>query len=291
MAVIRQSDAHRIVKDAIVLDLGDLSRQAEGVRTRAKADAEAMLTKAAAERSKLITGAREEGLAQGLAKGGRKQGFEAGKKAGAGRGSGGSGEVLKKLDAAWAAALEEFGRERERMLLEARQDVLRLAVLMGERVTKRTVQLDPSVIVGQLEAVLSLLAKPTRLTVAIAPGDEGLAREAMPDLMAKFSAAQHIDLIVDQAMQPGSCVARTAAGGTFDASIPAQLDRMVAALMPGGRKEARKAGTTGRHFLIPRFLLPPAPAAPTVPQRTPPNHQQPPRAARSVALEHAQRGL
>jgi flagellar biosynthesis/type III secretory pathway protein FliH len=100
-------------------------------------------------------------------------------------------------------------------------------------VTKRTVELDPSVIVGQLEAVLGLLAKPTRLTVAIAAGDETLAREAMPELMAKFSAAQHVDLIVDASMQPGSCIARTAAGGTFDASIPAQLDRMVAALMPG----------------------------------------------------------
>jgi flagellar assembly protein FliH len=241
MAVIRQSEAHRIVKDAIVLDLGDLSRQAEGVRTRAKADAEAMLTKAAAERSKLISGAREEGLAQGLAKG-RAEGFEAGKKQGYDAALAERRELLKKLDAAWAAALEEFSRERDRMLLEARQDVLRLAVLMGERVTKRKVELDPTVIVGQMEAVLTLLAKPTRLTVAIAPGDEALAREAMPEMMAKFSAAQHIDLIVDASMQPGSCVARTAAGGTFDASIPAQLDRMVAALMPAGRKEGGEEG-------------------------------------------------
>jgi flagellar biosynthesis/type III secretory pathway protein FliH len=131
---------------------------------------------------------------------------------------------------------------------------------MGERVTKRTVQLDPTVIVGQLEAVLTLLAKPTRLTVAIAPGDETLAREAMPDLMAKFSAAQHIDLIVDQAMQPGSCIARTAAGGTFDASIPAQLDRMVAALMPGPGTQLPSDSPAG-----------PMPTPPASPDATPPS--------------------
>jgi flagellar assembly protein FliH len=240
MAVLRQSQAERIAHDAIVLDLGDLTRQADGVRARARADAEAILSAAAAERQRLLAGAREEGFARGLEEG-TKQGTEEGRKAGLDAALAERREALAKLEASWGAALEEFTRVRERMLLEARQDVLALAVMMGERITKRTVEMDPLVITAQLESVLALLARPTRLTIAVGPSDEALAREAMPQFMARFPAAQHVEIAVDQSLTSGSCVARTSAGGTIDATIPTQLDRMVAALMPGGPRGAGRA--------------------------------------------------
>jgi flagellar biosynthesis/type III secretory pathway protein FliH len=242
MAVIRQSQADRIVRDAIVLDLGDLTRQADQVRTRAKADAEAILTQAAAERQRLIAGAREEGRAQGLEEG-RKQGREEGKKEGAAAALVERRDALSKLEAAWGAALEGFSRERDEMYLEARQDVLALAVTMGERITRRKVEVDPTVVAGQMEAVLELLAAPTKLTLAVGPQDEPLAREALPQLLAKFSAAKHVDIVTDASLTPGSCVARSGAGGQVDASIPTQLDRMVAALMPGASPVSERHGT------------------------------------------------
>jgi flagellar assembly protein FliH len=244
MAVIRQSQAQRIAHDAIVLDLGDLTREADGVRARAKADAEAILSAAAAERQRLVAGARDEGFARGLEEG-RKQGTEEGRKAGLEAALAERREALAKLETSWSAALEEFTRQREQMLLEARQDVLTLAVMMGERVTKRTVQVDPSVIAAQLESLLALLARRTRLTIAVGPTDEALAREAMPRLMSRFPAAEHVEITVDQALTPGSCVARTSAGGTIDATIPTQLDRLIAALMPGGARGTDRAAPEG----------------------------------------------
>lgn len=231
MAVLRQADAVRIARDAIVLDLGDLARQGEQVRARAKADAEGILTRAAAERQKMLAGARDEGLTLGLAEG-RKKGMEEGRKEGAAAALVEQRGSLQKLEAAWSAALDDFIQQREGVLLEARQDVLRLAVMMGERITKRKIEVDPSVVVGQLEAALALLAHPTRLTMAVSPADEALAKEAMPGLMSRLPSAQHVDLVIDPALTQGSCIARTGAGGMIDASIPTQLDRMVAALMP-----------------------------------------------------------
>src|SRR6185436_20924680 len=110
-----------IAHDAIVLDLGDLSRQAEGVRSPAKADAEAILKQAAAERQRLISGAREEGLARGIEEG-RKQGLDEGRKLGEAAALTERREALQKLEQAWSAALDEFLAARERMLLDARQD-------------------------------------------------------------------------------------------------------------------------------------------------------------------------
>src|SRR3954471_5619644 len=107
MAVLRQSQAQRIAHDAIVLDLGDLSRQADGVRARARADAEAILGAAATERQRLLAGAREEGLARGLEEG-RKTGAEEGRKAGFDAALAERREALAKLEASWGTALDEF---------------------------------------------------------------------------------------------------------------------------------------------------------------------------------------
>jgi flagellar assembly protein FliH len=189
----------------------------------------------------LLSGARDEGFARGLEEG-RRQGLEEGHKQGAAAALAERRQALQILEAAWSAALEEFTRERERMLLDARQDVLALAVMMGERITRRKTELDPGVIAAQLEAVLALLAQPTRLTIAVSPTDEELARQAVPGLMARFPAAQHVDFAIDPSLAPGSCVARTGRGGTIDASIPTQLDRMVTALMPGAGKERGDEG-------------------------------------------------
>ena len=232
MAIIRQSQAHRIVQDAIVLDLGDLSRQGEQVRARAKADAEALLTKAADERQKLISTGKEEGFAKGYADGLAK-GVAEGTKKGHEAAIAERRQQLETLAVGWTAALEAFEQERDRMLLEARQDIVRLAIMLGERITRRKIETDPLVVQSQLENVLSLLAQPTRLAVSVNPDDEALAREALPSLMSRYTAAQHIDVKGDPSLARGSCTATTSGGGRIDASIPTQLDRMIQALLPG----------------------------------------------------------
>jgi flagellar assembly protein FliH len=231
MAVIRQAQADRIVKDAIVLDLGDLSRQGELIRARAQEQAEAILAEARAERERLLASAHAEGFARGHAEGmakGIEEGTTQGREAAA-------AERRQELDAllrGWTEALRAFEQERDRLLREAREDVLRLAVMMGERITRRKIEVDPQVVVAQLEAVLALLAQPTRLSIAVNPEDEALAKEALPGLLDRFTCARHADLRADPSLPRGSCAATTQGGGRLDASIPTQLERMVAALLP-----------------------------------------------------------
>lgn len=240
MAVIRQSLAERVVQDAIVLDLGDLSRQGEQVRARAMAEAESMLSRAQTERQKLLASAKDEGFKHGHAEGFSK-GLDEGLKKGYEAAMAERQAQLDTLTAGWAAALAKFEEERDRMLLEAREDLVRLAVMLGERVTRRKIEVDPGVVLSQLEGVLSLLAQPTRLAVSVNPEDEALAREALPPLMARFPAAQHVDLRADPALERGSCTALTAGGGRVDASIPTQLDRIVRALLPAAGEGGDRA--------------------------------------------------
>ena len=240
MAVIRQAVADRVVQDAIVLDLGDLTRQGEQVRARAMAEAESILARAQVERQRLLASAKDEGFKQGHAEGHAK-GLEEGAAKGYAAALAERRQQLDTLAAGWGAALARFEQERDGLLLEAREDVLRLSVLLGERVTRRKIEVDPQVVAAQLEQVLSLLAQPTRLAVCVNPADEPLAREAMPALMSRFPAAQHVDLKLDAALPRGSCTATTAGGGCIDASIHTQLDRIVNALLPDAHGQ-RPAG-------------------------------------------------
>lgn len=220
-----------MVRDAVVLDLGDLARQAEQIKAKARAEADQILAAGKAERDRMVAGAAEEGRKQGFAKGqeeGRKAGEAAGRQAAISE----LREKLTKLDQGWSAGLAAFESERERMLLDARQDVVRLAAAVAELVTKRAVELKPEGVVDQVAAVLALLTRPTRLTVALHPDDEALVREALPTMAQKFASGAHIELAPDPTIARGGCIARTAAGGVIDATIAAQLERVAQTLVP-----------------------------------------------------------
>ena len=231
MALIRQANAATAARDAIVLDLGDIARQAEAIKARAREAADKMVGDARRERERLIQGATEQGRREGAEVGmveGRRAGEEQGRVAALAEFK----DRLAVLDAAWSAALVKLERERDQILLDARQDVLRLAVRLGELVTKRAIDVRPEVVTDQLAAVLSQLSRPSRLTVCINPADRTLIEAALPQATRALGAAAHIELAEDAALDRGSVVARTGAGGEVDASIRTQLERIAAALLP-----------------------------------------------------------
>lgn len=231
MAVLRVGDAMRTAAGAVVLDLGDLKRQGEAIRARAQGEAEEILRQARREREALLSGAREEGRAQGLREG-REEGRRAGQEEGRSAALAERRAALAGLEKAWTDALAEFVRLREHLVLEARAEVIRLALEIARRVTRRKIEADPAVVGEQLAAVLGLVTRPSRLMIRVHPEDEPLAREALPVLLASLSQVEHVELRPDPGLSRGSCVARASTGAEIDATIHTQLDRIAAALLP-----------------------------------------------------------
>jgi flagellar biosynthesis/type III secretory pathway protein FliH len=233
MALIRQSNAAMMARDALVLDLGDLKRQADAMRARAQAEVDQLLAEGRAERERLVRQATEEARSEGVERGleeGREQGRQEGRAAGLAE----LRETLQKLESGWTAALEGFENGRARALLEGRQDVLRLAMMLGEMVAKRALALKPEAVVDQVAAALALLSKPSRVTVTVHPDDLPLIQEALPALAQKLAAAAHAELLSDTAMERGGCIVRMPSGAEIDATIGTQLERIAGALLPDG---------------------------------------------------------
>ncbi|MBC7772623.1 MAG: hypothetical protein H7210_09035 [Pyrinomonadaceae bacterium] len=244
MALIRNSVAQDLTRDAIVMDLADVRVQADLIVEHAMKRAQALVTESEAERLRQITGAAQLGQKDGYAKGlaeGRQTGLTQGREEGL-------REARPKLDevqTAWAAALTDFQARREDLLLDARTTILDLAICIASKIVKRTIELDASVVVDQIATVLELVVMPSKLVVSINPEDRALVESSLPTLMASCRTARHVELAEDPSVSRGSCRAvaqreitagSTTSGGEgtleINATIEHQLKRITDALLP-----------------------------------------------------------
>jgi len=202
MPIVRGQTAVELARGAVVLDLGDLRSQGDRIIAQARERAAKIIDDAHRERERIVADAatigRTEGLAEGLAQG-HREGVQRGEEAGLNE----RRENLAKLEASWTEAMEQFTSRRERMLADARRDVLRLAIRI----------------------------------------DRELAMAALPSVLARHAGSEHVEFLDDARLGRGSVVVKlvdtadgagaAAVGGEIDASIDVQLSRIADALLPG----------------------------------------------------------
>mgnify|MGYP003651923076 CR=1 FL=1 len=237
MAVIKKSEAASAARNAVVLDLGDIARQAELLRLRAEEQAEAIVAEARAERARLVKSGYDEGFAQGQKKGyaeGRKQGEEEGKQ----ESTIAARVKLDEIERAWTEALDDFADGRHHLLVECKQNVIRLAISIAERVIHRAVEQDERVVLAQVEHALKLIGRPTRVAVLINPDDGAMVRRALPSISARLGAVEHVVLEEDETITQGGCIVRTAEGGEIDASLETQIRRIAQTLLPQAARDS-----------------------------------------------------
>jgi len=236
MPIVKQKSSQRLIRDAIVLDLGDLGRQAARLRAAAEARAHQILADARAEAERLIAGAEQTGLEKGHAEG-LAQGLEAGRAQGHAAALASVSEQVKQLTERFNAVAEQWDTSRVQLDREARTEVLDFAVKFARKVTHRVIEVDPGVIVDQVASALSRVLEPTDVTIRVAPDDRETLQEVLPDLLAGLSHLQHVQLVDDPAVGRGGCVLALR-GGEIDATIDTQMRRLAEVILPaGGRPE------------------------------------------------------
>lgn len=229
MALIKNRDAGGLVMRGFE-DLGQLRSQADQIIASARVEADRVLEAARAEAQTLIGEATPRGFAEGQERGfaeGRAEGEQLGRE----------GMIrqytteLEALAASWAAALAELESGREEMLHGAREDIVRLALTIGERIVRRVIELDPAVVKDQVADVLALVNRPSGVTLSINPDDRKLVESVLPTLCEKLGRSDHVDLRDDPEVERGGCIL-TVGKGRIDATVSTQIDRITAALLP-----------------------------------------------------------
>ena len=230
MALIKNTTAGPLPKGTSVFNLGDLARESKHVLQEAKQKAQQIMERAEEEAAKLVDSATDRGFAEGKDQG-LAQGREEGRQAGRAEAIAEFTPQLTDLQVAFNAALAHWETDRNSMLLAAREDVLRLALAVAEKVTYRIIQTDSTVIGDQLAEALALLVAPRAVTVAVAPQDRALVEAMLPELIDKINTCTHAAIRDDPSVTRGGCVISTGAG-RIDATIERQLQRIVDTLLP-----------------------------------------------------------
>lgn len=230
MSVIKASNTVGFAKDAVVLDLGDLGRQAARLRMVAEDKAAGIVTEAEQKAKELIAGAEQIGLEQGKAAG-VEQGLAEGREQGRQEALAEFREQFAQLHAAWSDVAEQWDAQTKGMAIEARQIVAEFALKMGERLVHRVIEVDESVVVDQVAGALALVLRPLDVSVRVNPADLAVISQALPQLLEEFDHLEHIHLAEDANVSPGGCLV-SYGQGQIDATIETQIRRVVDLILP-----------------------------------------------------------
>jgi flagellar assembly protein FliH len=231
MPILKAQQHTPFVKDAIVLDLGDIGRQAARLRMAAETKAAAIMTDAEKKARALIEGAEARGFDQGK-QAGFVQGLEEGREQGAAEALASMRDQLQQVQTAWIDVAQQLDNGRKEMMLEARQAVLNFALQLAEKLVHRVIEVDPTVVVDQVAGALSHVLRPMDVAVQVHPEDKPLLERSMPELMAEFPRLGHIALRENEDVSRGGCVV-TYGQGEVDATLETQMRRIVDLVLPG----------------------------------------------------------
>ena len=227
--------AQTVPTTVATFSMADIETAAKGMLLRARRQAEQVLAEAQVEADALkkqahataLADGRKEGLATGLEEG-RKQGREEALSE--------QREQLAGLVAALSESAISLDAARIALEAEAKQAVVRLAIMIAQRVTKRQGTLDPEVALANVEDALGLVVQSTSVRIAVHPSHKGTLADVLPRLQMKWPNLKHVELVADGTLTPGGCRVYTA-GGQIDGDLQLQLDRIAAELVPAPEGE------------------------------------------------------
>ncbi|MGI9951216.1 FliH/SctL family protein [Moorellaceae bacterium AZ2] len=211
-------------------DLGEAEERAEVILARARQEAEITLQAARQEAEDLKARAREEGYRAGWEEG-RKAGFRAGAaeaealRQEAERCRQQAGKVLQEAQAAYRDTLRA-----------AEEDILGLALEIAAKIIRRQVELAPEVVLEIARSAIHRVAEGQVYIIYAAPGDAEFLRQRREELLKEMGAGARLQIIADEALQPGGFRVETE-NGFIDATVETQLEEARRLLRTGGKSK------------------------------------------------------
>lgn len=240
-AVIKAGQERIVSQGYCSFDLRDISRQAASILNDAKIEAVRIVaearTQAAAIRQEESTDARRGGYQEGLI-----QGREDGRAAGLAE----SRERFKTEQAALLSTLTDLARQfdakRERLYLEARQDVLVLGIAIAARICRKFTDAEELSLPAASQAcqdALAMLSDATQVVIRAHPGDAAAIERFCEDWSRAVKSSRHARIVEDSSIGRGGVIIESAESAV-DATIGSRIERIADELVAGWREQMKK---------------------------------------------------
>ncbi len=176
---------------------------------RARREAERLREDARREARDLRENSARSGLEEGRAEGRRE---------------------LEEAVGSLTSLMEELAGYKERLFLEAREQVLDLCLTLVGRLLGPLVEADEQAVLRVAERALQALSDRETLTIRVHPEDLRCVVEAKPRILATFDGIHRLTVMEDPAVKRGGCLVQTPS-----AEIDARLETQLAELARGVR--------------------------------------------------------
>jgi flagellar assembly protein FliH len=208
----------------------DIEQQAHSILSDARRKAEQLLMEAQLEGENIKKESHAQGVAEGRAEGlaaGQKQGHDAGHQ-----------EALLEYKDQFTAAIsaindatQQIEEQRQSLNSQAGGDVVKLAIAIARKASKRLGEIDEMVVHANVSEALKLVVSTSDVRIAVHTSQRRTLDESLPALKLKWQNLEHVEVVVDDAIAPGGCRIFTR-GGSIDADLQSQIDRIVTDLLP-----------------------------------------------------------
>lgn len=227
--VIKAGSTGRLVRRFERLALKDHMSEARAVVHAARNRASNIIEAAEAD----AVGIREEGRQQGY-----ESGFAEGRAAGE---AAGHEEAYAQAQAEFrveqdhlvsqlTSAVEAVESQQRDLLERAQHDVLAFAVMVAERITKRTGLADRQVATGNAAEAIRQVVGWTDLVIRVHPDDLEAMGKYAGELVEELTGQRHVRVAEDSSIEPGGCVVESE-GVRVDATLREQFKEVVALLL------------------------------------------------------------
>jgi flagellar assembly protein FliH len=208
----------------------DIEQQAQEILLRARQKAEQLLAHAQLEAQTLRAQEKALGFAEGRDDGLRK-GFDQGLEAGTAQALDEHRASFTQLITALNEASQQVEQSRRQLEEDAMTEVVRLAIAIADRVTKRRASRDPQVLTENVIAAVKMVVHAADLHIAVNPAQRRTLTEILPKLASEWPSLQHVEVVEDASVTVGGCRLITR-HGIVDADLDEQLNRIAAELVP-----------------------------------------------------------
>ncbi len=137
-------------------------------------------------------------------------------------------ETLERL----GASIEEVAALRLAVLQRSERDLVQLAMAMAERIVRRSIEVDRTILLTMARAAIERLGTTTAATIHLNPIDYDAIRLARPEALSGGG----VEVLADPQVARGGCLVKSVAG-VIDAGIDTQLRELSRALL-GDRQPA-----------------------------------------------------
>jgi len=134
------------------------------------------------------------------------------------------------------ATLREFQAERARLLSESKDQLLRLALRIAEKIVGREIQTNSATILDIVAQALEGARSENRIVVRVHPDDVAQLKSDSHALVDSVGRPMNLSIIADQDVGRGGCIVKTELG-TIDARLETQL-RVLGRALSGNNDDA-----------------------------------------------------